>query len=319
MAKLAMVFPGQGSQAVGMMNGYGDLASVKTAIAEASEVLKQDVGKLMAEGPAEELNRTVNTQPVMVTAAYAAYQAWKELGGIEPRLVAGHSLGEYTALVVAGVMTFADCLPLVRLRARAMQEAVPQGTGAMAAILGLDEDAVRGACADAAQGEVVEAVNFNAPGQVVIAGHAAAVRRAMEACKARGAKRAVALPVSAPFHSSLMAPAAGRLREALAMLRFNAPRIPVVHNFDVKSHGDGQAIKDALVGQADHPVRWVECIQAMAEQGVTHLLECGPGKVLAPLAKRISGDLQGLALADRAGIDQALQIFGRHAGELDHA
>src|SRR3989338_9893609 len=206
MAKLAMVFPGQCSQAVGMMNGYGDLASVKTAIAEASEVLQQDLGKLMAEGPAEELNRTVNTQPVMVTAAYAAYQAWKELGGAEPRIVAGHSLGEYTALIVAGVMTFADCLPLVRLRAQAMQEAVPQGTGAMAAILGLDEDAVRGACAEAAQGEVVEAVNFNAPGQIVIAGHKGAVARAIEACKTRGARRVLLLPVSAPFHSSLLRP-----------------------------------------------------------------------------------------------------------------
>ena len=319
MAKLAMVFPGQGSQAVGMMNGYGELGSVKTVIAHASEVLKQDIGKLMAEGPAEELNRTVNTQPVMVTAAYAAYQAWKELGGTEPRIVAGHSLGEYTALVVASVMTFADCLPLVRLRAQAMQEAVPPGTGAMAAILGLDEDAVRSACAEAGQGEVVEAVNFNAPGQVVIAGHAAAVQRAMDACKARGAKRAVALPVSAPFHSSLMASAAEKLREAFGRLAFNAPRIPVIHNFDVKSHGDGQAIKDALVGQADHPVRWLECIQAMAAQGVTHVLECGPGRVLAPLAKRISANLQGLALADRAGIDQGLQIFGSTAGGAGHA
>lgn len=319
MAKLAMVFPGQGSQSVGMMNGYGELGAVRSVIARASEVLKQDIGKLMAEGPAEELNRTVNTQPVMVTAAYAAYEAWRELGGAEPQVVAGHSLGEYTALVVAGVMTFADCLPLVRLRAQAMQEAVPQGTGAMAAILGLDEDAVRGACAEAAQGEVVEAVNFNAPGQVVIAGHAAAVQRGMNACKARGAKRAVALPVSAPFHSSLMAPAAHKLRDAFASLTFSAPRIPVIHNFDAKSHGDGQAIKDALVGQADHPVRWVECVQAMAAQGVTHVLECGPGKVLAPLAKRISGGLQGLALADRAGIDQGLQIFGSAAGDADHA
>ena len=311
MAKLAMVFPGQGSQSVGMMNGYGDLASVKSVIADASAVLKQDIGKLLAEGPVEQLNLTVNTQPVMVTAAYAAYRAWQELGGADPQVVAGHSLGEYTALVVAGVVSFADCLPLVRLRARAMQDAVPQGTGAMAAILGLDEDSVRAACGDAAQGEVVEAVNFNAPGQVVIAGHAAAVQRGIEACKARGAKRAIALPVSAPFHSSLMAPAAAKLREALSKLSFNTPRIPVVHNFDVKCHGHVQAIKDALVGQANHPVRWVECVQAMAAQGVTHVFECGPGKVLAPLAKRISGDLQGLALADRAGIDLGLQTFRR--------
>jgi len=309
--KLAMVFPGQGSQSVGMMKGYGELAAVKSVIAEASDVLRQDIGALMAEGPAEDLNRTVNTQPVMVTAGYAAYRAWQELGGAEPRIVAGHSLGEYTALVVAGVVSFADCLPLVRLRAQAMQEAVPQGTGAMAAILGLDEDAARAACAEAARGEVVEAVNFNAPGQIVIAGHAAAVQRGIEACKARGAKRAVPLPVSAPFHSSLMAPAAARLREALAKAAFAAPRIPVVHNFDVKSHADPQAIKDALAGQADHPVRWVECIQAMAAQGVSHVYECGPGKVLAPLAKRISPDLQGLALADRAGIEQGVLIFGR--------
>jgi [acyl-carrier-protein] S-malonyltransferase len=311
MSKLAMVFPGQGSQSVGMMNGYGDLASVKAVIAEASDVLGQDIGTLMSVGPAEDLNRTVNTQPVMVTAGYAAYRAWMELGGAEPQMVAGHSLGEYTALVVAGVLSFADCLPLVRLRAQAMQDAVPQGTGAMAAILGLDDDAARAACAEAAQGEVVEAVNFNAPGQVVIAGHAAAVQRGIDACKARGAKRAVPLPVSAPFHSSLMAPAAARLREALAKLAFGAPSIPVVHNVDVRSHDAAQAIKDALVGQANHPVRWVECIQAMAAQGVTHVFECGPGKVLAPLSKRISADLQGLALADRAGIDQGLQVFRR--------
>ena len=309
MARLAMVFPGQGSQSVGMMNGYGDLASIRAVISEASDVLKQDIAKLVAEGPVEDLNRTVNTQPVMVTAGYAVYRAWQELGGDEPKMVAGHSLGEYTALVVAGVLSFADCLPLVRLRAQAMQEAVPQGTGAMAAILGLDADAVRAACLEAAQGEVVEAVNFNAPGQVVIAGHLAAVRRGIDACKARGAKRAVALPVSAPFHASLMAPAAARLRDALDGLSFAEPQISVVHNFDVKSHANPQAIKNALVGQADHPVRWVECVQAMAAQGATHVLECGPGKVLAPLAKRISGDLQGLALADRAGIDQGLQTF----------
>lgn len=309
MAVLAMVFPGQGSQSVGMMNGYGDLEAVRSVIAEASEVLKQDIGKLMAEGPAEELNSTVNTQPVMVTAGYAAYRAWIELGGGAPKMVAGHSLGEYTALVAAGVLSFVDCLPLVRLRAQAMQTAVPQGTGAMAAILGLDEETVVAACAEASQGEVVQAVNFNAPSQVVIAGHVAAVQRGIDACKARGAKRAVALPVSAPFHSSLMAPAAARLREALSRIEMGAARIPVVHNFDVKTHADAQSIRDALVAQADHPVRWVECIRAMAAQGVTHVLECGPGKVLAPLARRISGGLQGLALADRAGIDLGLQTF----------
>jgi len=304
-----MVFPGQGSQSVGMMNGYGDLPSVRQVIAEAGEVLRLDISKLIAEGPAEDLNRTINTQPIMVTAGYAAYRAWLELGGAGPQMVAGHSLGEYTALVVAGVISFADCLPLVRLRAQAMQEAVPTGTGAMAAILGLDEAAVQAACTEAAQGEVVEAVNFNAPGQVVIAGHAAAVQRGMDACKARGAKRAVALPVSAPFHSSLMAPAAAKLRKALSRLPLGAPRIPVVHNVDVQCHGQSQAIKDALVGQADHPVRWVECMRALAAQGVTHVFECGPGKVLAPLVKRVSNELQGLALADRAGIDSGLQIF----------
>lgn len=309
--KMAMVFPGQGSQSVGMMAGYGDLASVKAVIAEASEVLGQDLGKLMAEGRPEELSSTVNTQPVMLTAGYAAYRAWLELGGQEPSIVAGHSLGEYTALVAAGALRFADALPLVRLRAQAMQEAVPQGTGAMAAILGLEDEAVRAACAEAAQGEVVEAVNFNAPAQVVVAGHAGAVQRAMEACKAKGAKRAVPLAVSAPFHSSLMAPAAARLREALAGVAVAGPRIPVVHNFDVRSHAEARAIKDALVSQVDHPVRWVECIQVMAASGATHVFECGPGKVLAPLAKRINAALSGIALADRGGIDQGLQLFGK--------
>ncbi len=309
--KMAMVFPGQGSQSAGMMAGYGDLASVKAVIEEASQILRQDLSKLMAEGPAEQLNSTVNTQPVMLTAGYAAYRAWIELGGQEPAMVAGHSLGEYTALVAAGALRFADALPLVRLRAQAMQEAVPQGTGAMAAILGLEDDAVRAACAEAAQGEVVEAVNFNAPSQVVVAGHAGAVQRAMQACKARGAKRAVPLPVSAPFHSSLMAPAASRLRKALADVSIASPRVPVVHNYDVAGHADAQGIRDALVSQVDHPVRWVECIRAMASSGASHILECGPGKVLAPLSKRIEPALTGIALADRAGIDQGLQSFAR--------
>ena len=309
--KLAMVFPGQGSQSVGMLAGYGDMPAIRRTLAEASDVLKQDVGKLIAEGPAEEINRTVNTQPVMVTVGICVWRAWSELGGAEPALVAGHSLGEYTALVAAGAMSFADCLPLVRLRGQAMQEAVPQGQGAMAAILGLDDDAVRAACAEAAQGEIAEAVNFNAPGQVVVAGNAGAVQRAVEAAKARGAKRAVMLPVSAPFHSSLMAPAASRLRTALEPVGFNRPRIPVIHNVDVKSHESAAAIKEALVRQADHPVRWVECVKEMAARGATHLFECGPGKVFAPLARRIADGLQGLALADRAGIEQGLQLFKR--------
>jgi [acyl-carrier-protein] S-malonyltransferase len=304
-----MVFPGQGSQSVGMLAGYGDLPVIRQTLAEASDALQQDVAKLIAEGPAEELNSTVNTQPVMVTAGICAWRAWRELGGAEPDLLAGHSLGEYTALVVAGAISFADCLPLVRLRGRAMQEAVPAGRGAMAAILGLDDAGVRDACAEAAQGEVAEAVNFNGPGQVVIAGHAGAVQRAIEAAKTRGAKRAVALPVSAPFHSSLMAPAAARLREALDGIAIKSPRIPVIHNVDAKSHADAKAIKNALVTQADHAVLWVECVKEMAARGATHVFECGPGKVLAPLVRRIADGLQGVALADRQGLELGLQLM----------
>jgi [acyl-carrier-protein] S-malonyltransferase len=304
--KLAMVFPGQGSQAVGMMRAYGEIAAVGEVLAEASDALGQDLGKLMAEGPAERLNMTVNTQPVMLTAGYAAYRAWISLGGVEPALVAGHSLGEYTALVAAGVLPFRDALPLVRFRAEAMQEAVPQGQGAMAAILGLDEDAVRAACAEAAQGEVVQAVNFNSPGQVVIAGHAVAVKRACDAAKARGAKRALPLPVSAPFHSALMQPAAERLKQYLQGVAFNAPRIPVINNVDVASYGDPARIKDALVRQAFHPVRWVETIQAFAARETTHVAECGPGKVLAGMTKRIDGSLASLALMDEASIEQGI-------------
>ena len=290
-----------------MLDGYGDTPAIRETLAEASDVLKQDLAKLIAEGPAEELNSTVNTQPVMVTAGICAWRAWRESGGAEPALLAGHSLGEYTALVVAGAISFADCLPLVRLRGRAMQEAVPQGTGAMAAILGLDDEAVKSACAEAAQGDVCEAVNFNAPGQVVIAGHAGAVRRAIDAAKARGAKRAMALPVSAPFHSSLMAPAAAMLREALERVAVNSPRIPVIHNVDAKSRTDASGVKEALVTQADHPVRWVECVREMAARGVKQVFECGPGKVLAPLVRRTAEGLQGIALADRAGLEQGVQ------------
>jgi [acyl-carrier-protein] S-malonyltransferase len=304
--KFALVFPGQGSQSVGMMKAYGDLPEIRDTLAEASQVLGQDIARLMEQGPAEDLGRTVNTQPVMVTAGYAVYRAWRALGGSEPAWVAGHSLGEYTALVASGAIAFADCLPLVRLRAQAMQEAVPEGTGAMAAILGLDDEAVIAACAEAAADEIVEAVNFNSPGQVVIAGHAAAVRRGAEAAKARGAKRAVMLPVSAPFHSSLMAPAARRLREALAAVEVKAPRIPVIHNFDAAPRPTPEGIREALVGQADHPVRWSQCIGAMADEGVQRVLECGPGKVLAPLSARIRKTLQGAALSDRAGLDQAI-------------
>jgi len=303
-----MVFPGQGSQSVGMLAGYGDMPAIRETLAEASDVLKQDLAKLIAEGPAEELNSTVNTQPIMLTAGICAWRAWRGLGGVEPALLAGHSLGEYTALVAANAISFSDCLPLVRLRGQAMQEAAPQGTGAMAAILGLDDEAVSAACAEAAQGEVCEAVNFNYPGQVVIAGHAAAVGRAIEAAKARGAKHAIALRVSAPFHSSLMAPAARRLREVLADIAVNPPGIPVIHNVDAKSRQDADGIRNALVMQADHPVRWVDCIREIAARGATHVFECGPGKVLSPLVRRIAGGLQGVALADRTGLEQGVQL-----------
>ena len=305
--KFAIVFPGQGSQSVGMMQAYGDLAAVREVIAEASDALDQDLGKLMAEGPAEQLGLTVNTQPVMLTAGYAAYRAWLSLGGAEPALLAGHSLGEYTALVAAGVVSFRDALPLVRFRAQAMQEAVPQGQGAMAAIMGLDEDAVRAACEQSAQGEIVAAVNFNTPGQVVIAGHASAVKRACDAAKAKGAKRALPLPVSAPFHSALMQPAAERLQQYLEQVTFSAPRIPVINNVDVKSYGDPAQIKDALVRQAYNPVRWVETIRAFAAQGITHVAECGPGKVLAGMTKRIEGGLESVALLDKPSVEQGVE------------
>lgn len=304
--KFAMIFPGQGSQTVGMMQAYGDIEAIRDVLAEASDALHQDLGKLMTEGPAEQLSMTVNTQPVMLTAGYAAYRAWVSLGGAEPALVAGHSLGEYTALVAAGVLPFRDALPLVRFRAEAMQEAVPQGKGAMAAILGLDESAVRAACAEAAQGEVVQAVNLNSPGQIVIAGHAAAVKRACEAAKAKGARRALPLPVSAPFHSALMQPAAERLRQYLQGIAFNAPRMPVINNVDVASYGDPARIKDALVRQVYHPVRWMEIIQAFAAQGVTHVAECGPGKVLAGMTKRIDSSLESLALADMTSLERGV-------------
>lgn len=304
--KLAMVFPGQGSQAVGMLKAYDPLPRVAEVRTEAAAALGSEFLRLLDEGPAEQLNLTVNTQPAMVTAGIAAFSAWIARGGPEPALVAGHSLGEYSALVAAGALTLAQALPLVRHRAQCMQDAVPQGVGAMAAILNLDDDAVRAACAEAAQGEVVQAVNFNAPGQVVIAGHKAAVARAIDACKARGAKRALPLPVSAPFHSALMQPAAERLRDYLVSVDLAAPRIALVNNVDVRAERDATRIKDALVRQAAAPVRWVETIRYFAAQGVTHVIECGPGKVLAGLVKRIDGNLQGLALADAASFEQVL-------------
>ncbi|HEX2333320.1 MAG TPA: ACP S-malonyltransferase [Burkholderiales bacterium] len=303
--KLAMVFPGQGSQAVGMLEGYGGLPEIEQVRKEAAQVLGAEFDRLLREGPQQALNLTVNTQPAMVTAGYAAYRAWRGLGGPVPDMVAGHSLGEYTALVAAEVISFRDCLPLVRFRAQSMQEAVPEGQGAMAAILMLDDDAVRAACVEA--GGVVQPVNYNAPGQVVIAGEKGAVERAMELCKARGAKRAMALPVSAPFHSTLMQPAAARLKGYLEKVSIAAPKISVVNNVDVATESDPARIMDALVRQAASPVRWVETIRKMADAGVTHIVECGPGKVLAGMTKRIAPDIKALAAADRASLEEALK------------
>ncbi|KUE85776.1 ACP S-malonyltransferase [Cupriavidus necator] len=307
--KFAFVFPGQGSQSVGMLNAFADNAVVRATVEEASAALGQDLGRLIAEGPAEELNLTTNTQPVMLTAAVAVYRAWLDAGGPAPALVAGHSLGEYSALVAAGVIPFADAVPLVRFRAQAMQEAVPVGEGAMAAILGLSDDDVRAACAEASAAGVVEAVNFNAPSQVVIAGHKAAVEKACEIAKGKGAKRALPLPVSAPFHSSLLKPASDRLRERMAGLAFSAPSIPLVNNVDVAIVNDPDAIKDALVRQAAAPVRWVECVRKMAAEGVTHVIECGPGKVLAGMTKRIDGNLTGGAIFDPASLQDTLALL----------
>lgn len=303
----AFVFPGQGSQAIGMLDAFGDMPVVRDTLAEASDALGEDLGALIAAGPAEALNLTTNTQPVMLAAAYAVYRAWLAEGGPAPALVAGHSLGEYTALVAAGALSFADAVPLVRFRAEAMQNAVPVGEGGMAAILGLDDDTVRAVCSEAAEAGVVEAVNFNAPAQVVIAGAKAAVERACDIAKARGAKRALPLPVSAPFHSSLLKPASDRLRERLADIVVRAPSIPVVNNVDVAVLDDPQAIRDALVRQAAGPVRWVECVQEMGRRGVTRIVECGPGKVLAGLVKRIDPALAGGAIVDPASLAEVLQ------------
>ncbi|MGN6262063.1 MAG: ACP S-malonyltransferase [Ralstonia sp.] len=302
----AFVFPGQGSQSVGMLNAFADHPAVAATLAEASDALGQDIGKLIAEGPAEELNLTTNTQPVMLTAAVAVYRAWQTAGGPTPTVVAGHSLGEYSALVAAGAIAFKDAVPLVRFRAKAMQEAVPVGEGGMAAILGLSDDDVRAACAEASVAGVVEAVNFNAPAQVVIAGAKAAVEKACEIAKAKGAKRALPLPVSAPFHSSLLKPASDRLREYLASVTVNAPVIPVINNVDVAVVSDPAAIKDALVRQAASPVRWVETVQKMKADGVTRVVECGPGKVLAGLVKRIDGEIVGDAIFDPASLEAVL-------------
>ncbi len=292
-----------------MLNGFSGNTAVAEVLQQAGAGLGEDIGQLIAEGPVEHLNLTANTQPVMLVAGYACYRAWLAAGGRTPDLLAGHSLGEYTALTAAGVIAFDDAPRLVRFRAQAMQEAVPVGAGGMAAILGLDDDAVRGACAEAEQGQVVQAVNFNAPAQVVIAGDKAAVERACVAALAKGAKRALPLPVSAPFHSALMQPAAEKLAQYLATLAFNTPVIPLVNNVDVAIEQDIARIKDALVRQAWHPVRWVETIQAMAAQGVTRIVECGPGKVLAGLVKRIDKNVEIHTITDQASLEATLEAL----------
>ncbi|MGK5071550.1 ACP S-malonyltransferase [Janthinobacterium sp. ZB1P44] len=309
MTQFAFVFPGQGSQAIAMLDGFAGNPVVAQTVAEASDALQFDLGKLIAEGPKEELDLTTNTQPVMLTAAVAFYRAWLAAGGPVPTVVAGHSLGEYSALVAAGVIAFKDAVPLVRFRAQAMQEAVPVGQGTMAVVLGLSDDDVRAACAEAAAENpalVVEPVNFNAPAQVVIAGHTAAVERACELAKAKGAKRAMKLPVSAPFHSSLLKPASDRLREYMAGLTFAAPQIALINNVDVAIVNDVAGIKDALVRQAASPVRWVETMQKVALEGITQVIECGPGKVLMGLAKRIDPVLVGDAIVDQASLERIL-------------
>lgn len=306
MKKIAFVFPGQGSQSVGMLDAWSDNQAVQTAIQTANQALGQDLGHLIATGPDTDLNLTTNTQPAMLLAAVAMFNAWVEAGGALPDLVAGHSLGEYSALTASGVLRLADAVKLVRIRANAMQEAVPVGVGAMAAVLNLNDEQIRHVCAEAAQGQVVEPVNFNAPGQIVIAGHKEAVERACELAKAAGARRAVLLPVSAPFHSSLLEPAADVLAVALNHIELDAPRIPVINNVDVAYPDETTAIKSALQRQAWHPVRWVETIEKMRALGVTHIVECGPGKVLSGLVKRIDKDMIVLSINDPASLEHVL-------------
>lgn len=309
MKPFAFVFPGQGSQSVGMLDGWGSDPVVAQTIQEASDALQEDIGALIRQGPKEALALTTNTQPVMLVAGVAAYRAWMARTGVAPRAVAGHSLGEYSALVAAGVLSLTQAAPLVRLRARAMQDAVPVGAGAMAAVLGLDAAKVATLCAEVTRGfgpgspELVQAANFNEPAQTVIAGSKAAVERACEVLKAQGARRALQLPVSAPFHSSLMQPAAERLREALSSLELQAPAIALVNNVDVAVEDDVQRIRDALYRQAFGPVRWVECVQALKARGLTTIVECGPGKVLTGMVSRIDPAMTGLALFDPATCD----------------
>lgn len=307
MTQFAFVFPGQGSQTVGML---ADLAAAYPAVEEtfreASDVLGYDLWQLVSQGPTEELNKTWQTQPALLAASVAIYRVWQQQGGQQPALMAGHSLGEYSALVCAGVLNFADAIKLVELRGKLMQEAVPEGTGAMQAIIGLDDAAIAKACEESAQGEVVSPVNFNSPGQVVIAGNKEAVERAGAACKAAGAKRALPLPVSVPSHCALMKPAADKLALTLETITFNAPDVPVINNVDVKAETDAHAIRHALIRQLYSPVRWTESVEAMAAQGVTQLIEMGPGKVLTGLTKRIVDGLSAAAVNDTASLTAAL-------------
>ncbi|MCY7314844.1 MAG: ACP S-malonyltransferase [Rubrivivax sp.] len=311
MTAFAFVFPGQGSQSVGMLDAWGDHPAVLQTLAEAAEALHEDVAQLIHAGPREALELTTNTQPVMLTAAIACYRAWRAEGGSEPAAVAGHSLGEYSALVAAGALTLVDALPLVRFRAQAMQQAVPVGAGAMAAILGLDAAQVQQVCATVAMqtGELVAPANYNDPKQTVIAGSKAGVNAACDAAKTAGAKRALLLAVSAPFHSSLMKPAAEVLRERLQGVRITAPHIPVVNNVDVAVNTDPADIRDALVRQAYGAVRWVEVTQALRARGLVHIVECGPGRVLAGLIKRVDAEIQTTTVLDPASLKQALEML----------
>jgi len=307
--KIAFVFPGQGSQSIGMMNGYADFPIIQQTFQEAADILKQDFWSLVNSGTAEDINSTVNTQPLMLIAGIAVYRAWISSGGQQPTLLAGHSLGEYTALVVSEALSFADALKLVRFRAQAMQQAVPGGVGGMAAILGLEDSVVDSICHEvtsSSSGEFLEAANFNSPGQIVIAGHKNAILRGIELAKAKGAKRALMLPMSIPSHCSLMKPAADHMRQQLESAPLHSPRIPILHNVDVKSHADAATLKEILVQQLVSPVRWVATIQAFAASGITHVIECGPGKVLMGLNKRIDSNLHHISLADSEAIKQAI-------------
>jgi len=307
--RVAFVFPGQGSQSVGMLDAFAADAVVGGIVRRASDALGQDIGRLIQDGPAEQLELTVNTQPCLLTASYAIYAAWRAAGGPQPALMAGHSLGEYTALVAAEAVSLEQAVPLVRFRAQVMQEAVPVGVGTMAAILGLDEAGVEAACAEAAGGEVVEAVNFNAPAQIVIAGHCGAVARACEISRRLGARRAVPLAVSVPFHSSLIRPAAERLRERLATVTVRRPEVSVINNIDVREESEPDRIREALARQAAGPVRWTQIIQAMSERGITHVVECGPGKVLSGLTRRIVPGLASLSVSDPVTLGQVLSAL----------